>query len=438
MPRYTVTSALPYANGPIHFGHVAGAYLPADIYVRTLRMLGEDVLFVCGTDEHGVAITISAEKEGTPYPEYVARWRDEIHRTFQSLGIEFDVWSGTSTCPDHAAASQEFFRELDRNGYLVSRDTNQLYCEHDGMFLADRYVLGKCYSCGHPDARGDECPSCGTWIEPLKLESPRCKICGNEPVTRTTTHWYLDLPKLRDEHLGEWIREHDWKPNVAAFIKNMLADVPERAITRDMNWGVPLPEEVAGSEGKVLYVWFDAPIGYISFTKELMSQRGTPDEWVQWWKGDTRLVHFIGKDNIPFHCLVFPSMLHGVRDGYVLPAEVPANEFYNLKGGKFSTSGGNAFDVIDFVAGGTKAQPNAAYAGSVPYLMLAGNLVAGWQLARALIAAEDALETDKDFMSAKITTARFYAEHILPRTASLRAAIVDGADSVTELSLEAF
>ena len=349
MPRYTVTSALPYANGPIHFGHVAGAYLPADIYVRTLRMLGEDVLFVCGTDEHGVAITISAEKEGTPYPEYVARWRDEIHRTFQSLGIEFDVWSGTSTCPDHAAASQEFFRELDRNGYLVSRDTNQLYCEHDGMFLADRYVLGKCYSCGHPDARGDECPSCGTWIEPLKLESPRCKICGNEPVTRTTTHWYLDLPKLRDEHLGEWIREHDWKPNVAAFIKNMLADVPERAITRDMNWGVPLPEEVAGSEGKVLYVWFDAPIGYISFTKELMSQRGTPDEWEQWWKGDTRLVHFIGKDNIPFHCLIFPSMLHGVGQGYVLPWRVPAMEFYNLQGKKFSTSANWTIPIDPFL-----------------------------------------------------------------------------------------
>jgi methionyl-tRNA synthetase len=349
LTRYTVTSALPYANGPIHFGHVAGAYLPADIYVRTLRMLGDEVLYVCGTDEHGVAITLSADEQGQPYPDYVARWRREHLETFQNLGIEFDVWSGTSICPQHAATTQELFTHLDENGYLVSRETEQLYCAHDAKFLADRYVLGTCYECGHEDARGDECPQCGTWIQPLRLTSPRCKICGNAPEQRATTHWYLDLPKLRDEYLQGWIEDHPWKPNVSAFIKNMLADVPERAITRDMEWGIQLPEHAEGREGKVLYVWFDAPIGYISFTKELLEQRGeAPDAWEAWWKGDVRLVHFIGKDNIPFHCMVFPSMLYGAKQEFVLPWAVPANEFYNLEGGKFSTSEGRTIDPTSF------------------------------------------------------------------------------------------
>lgn len=351
MARTIVTSALLYANGPLHFGHIAGAYLPADIYVRTLRMCGEDVLAVSGSDDHGVAITISAEKAGEAYPDYVARWNTHMRRTFEAMDIRYDVVSGTSTCPEHADSSREFFSRLLANGYLVERKTQQLFCVHDDMFLADRYVEGTCYKCGHEAARGDECPGCGTWIDPLEFTDPRCKICGSTPEARTTTHWYLDLPKLRDERIGDWIRDHGWKTNVEKFIQNLLDDVPERAITRDMSWGVSLPEEVGeAGEGKVLYVWFDAPIGYVSFTKELMRERGTPDAWEDWWKGeDTRLVHFIGKDNIPFHCLVFPSMLHGVRDDYVLPAEVPANEFYNLKGGKFSTSGGNAFDVIDFV-----------------------------------------------------------------------------------------
>ena len=346
MPRYTVTSALPYANGPIHFGHVAGAYLPADVYVRTLRMLGEDVLFLCGTDEHGVAITIRAEEQGVGYPEYVARWRREHRETFASLGIQFDAWSGTSVCPPHPEMTQDFFRHLDENGYLVARETEQLYCVRDAMFLADRYVLGTCYMCGHENARGDECPSCGTWIEPLRLMHPRCKVCSNEPERRSTTHWYLDLPKLRDEHMGAWIEGHEWKPNVSGFIKNLLKDVPERAITRDMEWGIPLPEGTAGAEGKVLYVWFDAPIGYVSFTRELCESRGeAPDAWEAWWKGDdVRLVHFIGKDNIPFHCLVFPSMLYGTKQGFSLPWAVPANEFYNLKDGKFSTSDGRTID----------------------------------------------------------------------------------------------
>jgi len=351
LTRYTVTSALPYANGPIHFGHVAGAYLPADVYVRTLRMLGEEVTFICGTDEHGVAITIAAEKAGVEYPEYVARWKDEIHSTFQALSIEFDIWSGTSSCEQHVETSQEFFRQLDANGYLVRRTSDQLYCEKDEMFLADRYVNGTCYNCGKEGARGDECPSCGTWIDPLRLQSPTCRVCGTTPVRRSTTHWYLDLPKLRDEFMGDWIRGHEWKPNVSKFIQNLLADVPERAITRDMEWGVPVPPELAGEEtGKVLYVWFDAPIGYVSFTKELMAKRGEPDDaWEACWKGDdVRLVHFIGKDNIPFHCLVFPSMLFGTKQGYCLPWQVPANEFYNLEGGKFSTSEGRTIDPMTF------------------------------------------------------------------------------------------
>jgi len=350
LPRYLVTSALPYANGPLHFGHVAGAYLPADVYVRTLRMLGEDVLYVCGSDEYGVAITISAERAGQDYPEYVARWHRAIHDFFTALSIEFDVFSGTSTSELHAPTALEFFRRLDENGYLQKQKSLQLYCPRDEMFLADRYVTGTCYVCGEGRARGDECPACGTWIDVLRLIEPRCKVCGTRPDQRETTHWYLDMPKLRDEHIGRWIAEHPWKPNVKAFIANMLEDVPLRPITRDMKWGVQLPEELAqGERGKVLYVWFDAPIGYISFTKEYFAGRGEPERWKDYWKSaDARIVHFIGKDNIPHHCLLFPSMLFGVRDGYELPWQVPANEFYNLQGAKFSTSGGWYIDLEEF------------------------------------------------------------------------------------------
>jgi len=341
MTRYTVTSALPYANGPQHFGHMVGAYLPADVYVRTLRMQGEDVLFVCGGDEHGVAITIGAEREGVPYPEYVAHWREVIHDGLKRLGVEFDIFSGTSVCPQHVATSQEFFRRLDAGGYVQKQASEQLFCATDDMFLADRYVEGTCPKCGFERARGDECPRCGSWIDPLEMPVARCKVCGNAPERRSTTHWYLDLPKLRDEFLGPWVEQHEWKPNVAAFIKNMLADTRPRAITRDMKWGVPVPPDIAGEEtGKVLYVWFDAPIGYLSFTKQWAAERGEPDAWEPWWKDpETRLVHFIGKDNIPFHCLVFPAMLYGQHEGFVVPWQVPANEFYNLQGGKFSTSG---------------------------------------------------------------------------------------------------
>lgn len=350
MVRYLVTSALPYANGPIHFGHIAGAYLPADVYVRTLRMLGEEVLYVCGADEHGTAITINAEQEGLPYAQYVARWRDAIKATFDRFRIEFDVWSGTSVSPDHAATSQEFFRKLDTNGYLLQRTNEQLYCPKDRMFLADRYIVGTCYLCGFERARGNECPNCGQELEPLKMKVVACKVCGTRPETRSTTHWYLDLAKLRDDGLGAWFTNHPWKPNVTGFIGNQLDRIDARPITRDMSWGIPVPEDRArGETGKVLYVWFDAPIGYVSFTKEWARAQGREDDWKRWWKSDeSRLVHFIGKDNISFHCLIFPAMLFGVRDGYVLPWQVPANEFYNLQGGKFSTSEKRTIPIDDF------------------------------------------------------------------------------------------
>jgi len=341
MPRTLVTSALPYANGPQHFGHLVGAYLPADCYVRALRARGEEVLFVCGADEHGVAITIGAEREGVAYPDYVRRWREEIKAAYDAFGIEFDVWSGTSICPEHAATSQDFFRRLDDNGFLLKKSEEQLYCPRDEMFLADRYIEGTCHECGFEQARGDECPRCGKWLDPLRMPVVRCKVCGTTPERRSTTHWYLDLPKLRDAGLGAWFEAHEWKPNVRAFIGNQLAELRPRPITRDMRWGVPVPPERAGDEaGKVLYVWFDAPIGYVSFTQQWAREQGRPEDWERWWKDpDTRLVHFIGKDNIPFHCLVFPAMLLGQQDGWVLPWQVPANEFYNLQGRKFSTSG---------------------------------------------------------------------------------------------------
>ncbi len=352
MARYLVTSALPYANGPIHFGHVVGAYLPADLYVRTLRLKGEDVAFICGTDEHGTSITIGAERAGQEPPEYVAHWRAEIRSLFDRLGIEFDVFSGTSVCPHHAELSREFFRRLDEGGYLLKKAEEQLFCPSCERFLADRFVLGTCYVCGYEKARGDECPKCGTWLDALRLIEPRCRVCGTKPETRSTTHWYLDLPKLRDEHVGAWFAAGDWKPNVKAFVEGQLKDLQPRPITRDMKWGVPVPEEIAGDEvGKVLYVWFDAPIGYVSFTREWAEARGEPELWKEYWRSeDTRLVHFIGKDNIPFHCVIFPSMLFGTKQGYVLPWNVPANEFYNLQGRKFNTSENWTIPLDEFFA----------------------------------------------------------------------------------------
>lgn len=363
MTRYLVTSALPYANGPIHFGHVAGAYLPADVYVRYLRMAkGSDkVLYVCGSDEHGVAITLKAEQAGIGYREYVDRWHGEIKQLFDRFSIEFDIFSGTARCPQHAQTSRQFFEVLLDKGFIFDKTEEQWFSEHSGRFLADRYLEGECPNCQHEKARGDECPACGTWIDARELKNPTSLIDGSSPILKETKHWYLDLPKLQEAGLEDWYRGKDaahpvkgWKPNVDGYVQAMLKDLHERPITRDLPWGVPVPEHLEGSEGKVLYVWFDAPIGYVSATMEWAEAQGKPDSWKDWWQGeDTRLVHFIGKDNIAFHMVVFPSMLLGQGDAwnnkaFTLPWAVPANEFYNLQGRKFNTSSGWYLDNQTF------------------------------------------------------------------------------------------
>jgi len=361
MAKYLVTSALPYANGPIHFGHVAGAYLPADIYVRYLRMRGHQVLYVCGTDEHGVAITLRAEQEGISYRESVDRWHDEIRALFDRFSIQFDVFSGTARCAHHAEASRRFFRVLLERGWVQERVEEQWFSEQSQRFLPDRYLQGTCPECGHDKARGDECPSCGSWIDARQLGDPVSLVDGSKPVLKGTKHWYIDLPGLRAAGLDRWLQGADedrphlpWKPNVEGHVQAMLKDLQERPITRDLPWGVPVPEELEGAEGKVLYVWFDAPIGYLSATMEWAEARGEADAWRDWWQDpQTHLVHFIGKDNIAFHLVVFPAMLLGQDESwdgrrFVLPYNVPANEFYNLQGKKFSTSSGWHLDNDDF------------------------------------------------------------------------------------------
>jgi methionyl-tRNA synthetase len=361
MARHLITSALPYANGPIHFGHVAGAYLPADVYARFLRLQGEQVLYVCGTDEHGVAITLKAEQAGLGYREYVDRWHGEIKGLFDQFQISFDHWSGTARCPQHAEASRRFFRLLLERGYIFDRTEDQWYSPTLDRFLPDRYLQGTCPECSFEEARGDECPRCGNWIEARELTNPICTLDGSVPELRATKHWYIDLPKLQAEGLQDWYSGKDaqhpvspWKPNVDGYMQAMLRDLHARPITRDLPWGIPVPEELEGSEGKVLYVWFDAPIGYVSATMEWAEQRGTPEAWSEWWQNpETQLTHFIGKDNIAFHVVVFPSMLLGLGDSwdgkpFQLPHAVPANEFYNLQGKKFNTSSGWYLDNASF------------------------------------------------------------------------------------------
>jgi methionyl-tRNA synthetase len=341
--RIIVTSALPYANGPIHFGHVVGAYLPADIYVRFRRMCGDEVHFVCGADEHGVAITLRAEQAGERYEAYVDRWHAEIERTLAGMGIEFDVFSGTAhhRNPFHRPLSQEFFVQLRANGYVRERTEEQFFSEALQRFLPDRYVEGTCYKCGHEQARGDECPKCGSWLDAKKLGNPRSTLDGSAPVLKHTRHWYLDLAKIREEWLRDWFlgKAQDWKPNVRHFVEGALDDLRERPITRDLPWGVPVPLD--GAEGKVLYVWFEAPIGYLSISRQHFEQQRRGAEFDAWWKNpETKLYHFIGKDNITFHAIVFPAMLWGTRAGWIVPDNVPANEFFNLEGRKFNTSKG--------------------------------------------------------------------------------------------------
>lgn len=361
MARHLITSALPYANGPIHFGHVAGAYLPADVYARFLRLQGEDVLYVCGTDEHGVAITLKAEQAGLGYREYVDRWHDEIKGLFDQFQISFDHWSGTARCSHHAEASRRFFRLLLERGYIFDRTEDQWYSPTLDRFLPDRYLQGTCPECSFEEARGDECPRCGNWIDARELTNPICTLDGSVPELRATKHWFIDLPKLQAEGLQDWYSGKDeehpvgpWKPNVDGYVQAMLRDLHARPITRDLPWGIPVPEELDGAEGKVLYVWFDAPIGYVSATMEWAEQQGKPEAWSEWWQGsDTKLTHFIGKDNIAFHVVVFPSMLLGLGDAwdgkpFQLPHAVPANEFYNLQGKKFNTSSGWYLDNASF------------------------------------------------------------------------------------------
>ncbi len=349
--KILVTSALPYANGPIHFGHIAGAYLPADIFVRHKRMCGADIVYICGSDDHGVAITISARQAGVAPKEHVAKYHDLIKGIFDKINIRFDNFSGTSHEIHHGVA-REFFKDVLKAGYIVERVTKQLYCENDKMFLADRYITGACPHCGFVGARGDECGGCGKWLDPLEIIEPRCKVCGAEPVARDTRNWYLQLDKLQPK-IEKWLESKGhWKDNVLNFVKAwMEKGLEERAISRDMDWGIKMPVE--GVEGKVLYVWFDAPIGYISSTMEWAKDRGEPEKWRDYWQSpDTRLINFIGKDNIPFHCIVFPACIIAKNEvneeQYTLVENVPANEFYNLEGRQFSKSEGWYIDLEDF------------------------------------------------------------------------------------------
>ena len=330
--RTTVTSALPYANGPVHIGHLAGVYVPADIYVRYLRLKKEDVLFIGGSDEHGVPITIRAKKEGITPQDVVDRYHKIIKDSFEEFGISFDVY-GRTTSKVHRETASEFFRTLYDKGEFVEKTSMQYYDEEAHTFLADRYITGECPRCHAEGAYGDQCEKCGTSLSPTDLINPKSAISGSKPVMRETKHWYLPLDK-HEAWLRQWILEDhkEWRNNVYGQCKSWLdMGLQPRAVSRDLDWGIPVPVE--GAEGKVLYVWFDAPIGYISNTKELL-----PDSWETWWKDpETRLVHFIGKDNIVFHCIVFPAMLKA-EGSYILPDNVPSNEFLNLEGDKISTS----------------------------------------------------------------------------------------------------
>ena len=334
--RYTITAALPYTNGPIHIGHLAGVYVPADIYARYLRLTGNDVAFICGSDEHGVPITIKAKKEGVTPQDIVDKYHAIIKKSFEDFGVSFDNYSRTSAKIHHDTA-QEFFKTLYDKGEFIEEVTEQLYDEKADQFLADRFVTGTCPKCSNEEAYGDQCEKCGSSLNATDLINPKSAITGNVPTLKQTKHWFLPLDK-HEAFLKEWIlkgHKKDWKPNVYGQVKSWIDDgLRPRAVTRDLDWGIPVPVE--GAEGKVLYVWFDAPIGYISATKEWAERVGK--DWEPYWKDEnTKLVHFIGKDNIVFHCIIFPAMLKA-EGSYILPDNVPANEFLNLEGNKLSTS----------------------------------------------------------------------------------------------------
>lgn len=334
--RYTITAALPYTNGAIHIGHLAGVYVPADIYARYLRLIGKDVIFICGSDEHGVPITIKAKKEGVTPQDIVDKYHAIIKTSFEDFGISFDNYSRT-TAKVHHETAQEFFKTLYDKGEFIEEITEQLYDEEADQFLADRFVTGTCPKCGNEEAYGDQCEKCGSSLNATDLINPKSAISGNVPTLKETKHWFLPLDK-HEAFLREWIlkgHKKDWKPNVYGQVKSWIDDgLRPRAVTRDLDWGIPVPLE--GADGKVLYVWFDAPIGYISSTKEWAERVGK--DWEPYWKDkDTKLVHFIGKDNIVFHCIIFPAMLKA-EGSFILPDNVPANEFLNLEGNKLSTS----------------------------------------------------------------------------------------------------
>lgn len=331
-----ITAALPYANGPVHIGHLAGVYIPADVYARFQRRLGKDVAFICGSDEHGIPITIRAKKEGVTPQDIVDKYHEIIKKSFSDLGISFDEYSRT-TSKNHYETSQDFFKVLYEKGKFTEEMSEQYFDEQAGEFLADRYIVGTCPNCGNENAYGDQCEKCGSTLSPSELINPKSMLSGNVPILKETKNWYLPLNEYED-FLNEWIIEghkDDWKPNVYGQVKSWLNDgLKPRAMTRDLNWGVPVP--LPGAEGKVLYVWFDAPIGYISFTKEWAAKNGK--DWKDYWQSESSdLVHFIGKDNIVFHCIIFPSMMKAHGD-YIMPKNVPAFEFLNLENDKISTS----------------------------------------------------------------------------------------------------
>ena len=334
--RYTITAALPYTNGPIHIGHLAGVYVPADIFARYQRLKNNDVAFICGSDEHGVAISIKAKKEGTTPQAIIDKYHTIIKQSFADFGISFDNYSRTSA-PIHHQTASDFFKKLYEQGDFIEEISEQLYDEEAHQFLADRFVIGTCPKCGNPEAYGDQCERCGSSLNATDLIDPKSSITGSKPTLKATKHWFLPLNRYQ-EFLEKWILEghkSDWKPNVYGQVKSWLDDeLKPRAVTRDLDWGIPVPVE--GAEGKVLYVWFDAPIGYISSTKE-WAERESKDWRPYWQDSDTQLVHFIGKDNIVFHCIIFPAMLKA-EGSFILPANVPANEFLNLEGNKLSTS----------------------------------------------------------------------------------------------------
>lgn len=345
--KILVTAALPYANGPLHLGHLAGAYLTPDLYVRYKRLKGDDIVFICGSDEHGVPITIAAEKEGVQPQDIVDRYHEMNKKVFEDFGISFDYYGRTSS-PVHHETSQEIFRTLYDKGFFKKKTEQQLYDSKKDMFLPDRYVKGTCPNCGFEEAYGDQCENCGTSLSPTELINPVSALSGEKPEVKETEHWYMPLGDIQPK-LEAWLdTRENWKPNVMGQVKSWLTDgLADRAATRDLSWGVPVPLEEA--KGKVLYVWFDAPIGYISATKEWAQEKGNPDQWKDYWQNqDSELYHFIGKDNIVFHCIMFPIMLMEHGD-YVLPKNVPANEFLNLEGKKLSTSRGWAVWLHEYL-----------------------------------------------------------------------------------------